>query len=128
MNNVEQVLSQKIHSLFWNELKHKPSEIRCRLYENQLTITIKDALTKPEQLLILNGYAGVAKEVRESIEQILQPRLKKIIEETIEIKISELLFATHPESDYISLIALMTVKPEVKTTPKIDFINSEPAP
>lgn len=108
MNNIEQLISQNIHSLFWTELKHKPSEIRCKLYDNQLTITIKNALTKPEQLLMLNGYLEVAKEVRNSIEEILQPKLKKIIEESIDTKICELLFATHPEADYISIIALIT--------------------
>ena len=128
MNNIEQVISQNVHSLFWTQLKHKPSEIHCKLYENQLTVIVKNALTKPEQLLILNGYVEVAKEVRESIEQILEPHLKKIIEEVIGIKISELLFATHPKSDYISLIALMTGNSKVTTNSEINFINSEPAP
>ena len=128
MNNIEQVISQNIYSLLWTQLKHKPSEIHCKLYENQLTVIIKNALTKPEQLLILNGYVEVANEVRKSIEQILEPHLKKIIEEVIGVKISELLFATHPQSDYISLIALMTVKPKVTTNSEMNFINSESAP
>ena len=124
MNNIEQVISQSIHSLFWSELKHEPSEIRCNIYDNQLTITIKNALTKPEQLLMLNGYVEVAKEVRDSIEQILQPQLKKIIEEAIDTQITELLFATHTESNYISLIALMTASPKI-TASKINLIKQQ---
>lgn len=124
MNNIEQVISQSIRSLFWSQLKHEPSEIRCKLCDNQLTITVKNGLTKPEQLLMLNGYVEVAKEVRDSIEQILHPQIKIIIEEAIDTNISELLFATHPESNYISLIALMTASPKI-TTPKINLVKRQ---
>ena len=128
MNNIEQAISQNIYSLFWNQLKHEPGEIRCKIYDNQLTVTIKNALTKPEQLLIFNGYVEVAKEVRESIEQILRPQLKKIVEEVIDTKISELLFATHPESDYISLIALITANSEITTASKVNFTKQQVQP
>ncbi len=124
MNNIEQVISQNIHSLFWAQLKHEPSEINCKFYDNQLTVVIKNGLTKPEQLLMLNGYIEVAKEVRNSIEQILQPQLKKIIEEAIDTNISELLFATHPEADYISLIALMTANHKI-TASKTNLIKQQ---
>ena len=124
MNNIEQIISQNIYSLFWTQLKHKPSEVRCKFYDNQLTIVIKNGLTKPEQLLMLNGYIEVAKKVRNSIEQILQPQLKKIIEEAIDTKISELLFATHPETDYVSLIALMTASPKI-TVSKTNLIKQQ---
>lgn len=127
MNNIEQIISQNIYSLFWTQLKHKPSEVGCKFYDNQLTIVIKNGLTKPEQLLMLNGYIEVAKEVRNSIEQILQPQLKKIIEEAIDTKISELLFATHPEADYVSLIALMTASPKI-TASKTNLIKQQVQP
>ncbi|MDJ0694196.1 Na-translocating system protein MpsC family protein [Mastigocoleus sp. MO_188.B34] len=127
MNNTEQIISQNIYSLFWTQLKHEPSEVHCKSYDNQLIIVIRNGLTKAEQLLILNGYIEIAKKVRDSIEEILQPQLKKIIEEAVDTKISELLFATHPEADYVSLIALM--KPSSKTiTSKVNPIKQQVQP
>ncbi|MEM7714704.1 MAG: Na-translocating system protein MpsC family protein [Cyanobacteria bacterium P01_A01_bin.68] len=104
--NLEQTLSERIKFIFHQQLGHQFQEIHCNLLENQLVIVIKQALTKPELLLIKNGHESIAKEVRNSIEEILRPQLKKIIEEITEKETTEILFSTHLDSNCLSLIAL----------------------
>ena len=105
--NLEQNLSERINFIFHQQLGHKVDEIQCNLLEHKLVIVVKQALTKPELLLLNNGHEAIAKDIRNSIEEILQPQIKSLIEEIIETQVSELLFATHLDADCLSIIALL---------------------
>lgn len=105
-NDVEQTLSERIKSIFYQQLGHKLDEINCNFLDNKLIIVIKEALTQPELLLIKNGHKTIAQNVRNSIEEILRPQLKKIIEEVTDTEITEILFSTYLDVNYVSLIAL----------------------
>lgn len=104
--NIEHILAERIQSLFIDQLGHQPEDIYCRFLDNKLTIVIENAITKPEKLLIAAGYQDIVKKARGSIEQILQPEFKKIIEEISDSQVSNMLFATHLDTNYVSIIAL----------------------
>lgn len=105
-NSLEQTLSEEIKYIFSQQLGHQLDEVNCNFLENKLIIVIKQALTKPELLLIQNGHKTIAKNVRNSIEEILRPQLKKMIEKVTDTEIKEILFSTYLDVNYISLIAL----------------------
>ena len=104
--NIEHILAERIQSLFIDQLGHQPEDIYCRFLDNKLTIVIENAITKPEKLLIAAGYQDIVKKARGSIEEILQPEFKKIIEEISDSQVSNMLFATHLDTNYVSIIAL----------------------
>lgn len=106
--NIEHMLAERIQSLFIEQLGHQPEDIYCRFLDNKLTIVIENAITKPEKLLIAAGYEDIVRKARASIEQILQPEFKKIIEEASNSKVSNILFATHLDTNYVSIIALFS--------------------
>ena len=106
--NIEHILAERIQSLFIDQLGHQPEDIYCRFLDNKLTIVIENAITKPEKLLIAAGYQDIVKKARGSIEKILQPEFKKIIEEISNSQVSNILFATHLDTNYVSIIALFT--------------------
>ncbi|MEO1430987.1 MAG: Na-translocating system protein MpsC family protein [Cyanobacteria bacterium J06632_19] len=117
-NDLEKNLAERIQSLFINQLGHKPKDIYCRLLDRKLTIVIENAITKPEKLLISAGYKEIVEKVRNSIEKILQPQFKQIIEEVTTDKISNILFATHLDTNYVSVIALFAEKYALNSTEK----------
>ena len=104
--NIENILAERIRSLFVDQLGHQPEDVYCRFIDNKLTIVIENAITKPEKLLIAAGYQDIVKKARGSIEQILQPKFKKIIEEVSNSQVNNMLFATHLDTNYVSIIAL----------------------
>ncbi|MEM6402165.1 MAG: DUF2294 domain-containing protein [Cyanobacteria bacterium P01_A01_bin.84] len=104
--NLEKILAERIRSLFIEQLGHQPKDVYCRFLDNKLTIVIENAITKPEKLLIASGYEDIVKEARGSIEKILQPQFKQIIEEITSTEVSNILFATHLDTEYVSIIAL----------------------
>lgn len=105
-SNLEQILVERIRSLFVNQLGHQPEDVYCRFLDNKLTIVIENAITKPEKLLMAAGYQEIVKKARSSIEKILQPEFKQIIEEVTNSQVSNILFATHLDTNYVSIIAL----------------------
>ena len=105
-NDVEKTLSERIRTVFYQQLGHQLDEINCNFLENKLIIVIKEALTQPELLLIQNGHKTIAKNVRNSIEEILRPQLKQLIEKVTETEVKEILFSTYLDINYVSLIAL----------------------
>jgi len=104
--NLENILADRIQSLFIDQLGHQPEDIYCRFLDNKLTIVIENAITKPEKLLIAAGYQDIVKKARDSIEKILRPEFKQIIEEITSSQVSNILFATHLDTNYVSIIAL----------------------
>lgn len=108
--NLEQILVERIQYLFINQLGHQPEDVYCRFLDNKLTIVIENAITKPEKLLMAAGYQDIVKKARNSIEQILQPEFKQIIEEVTDSQVSNILFATHLDTNYVSVIALFVDK------------------
>lgn len=109
-SNLEQILVERIQSLFVNQLGHQPEDVYCRFLDNKLTIVIENAITKPEKLLMAAGYQEIVKKARSSIEKILQPEFKQIIEEVTSFQVSNILFATHLDTNYVSIIALFADK------------------
>ncbi|MGB6295457.1 MAG: Na-translocating system protein MpsC family protein [Rivularia sp. (in: cyanobacteria)] len=106
--NVDQILVERIQSLFLDKLGHQPEDVYCRFLDNKLTIVIENAITKPEKLLMAAGYEEIVKKARGSIEKILRPEFKQIIEEVTNSDVSNILFATHLDTNYVSIIALFT--------------------
>ncbi|MGB3757818.1 MAG: Na-translocating system protein MpsC family protein [Rivularia sp. (in: cyanobacteria)] len=120
-NNLEQILVERILSLFIDKLGHQPEDVYCRLLDNKLTIVIENAITKPEKLLIAAGYHEIVEKARNSIEKILRPEFQKIIEEVTNCQVSNILFATHLDTNYVSIIALFVDKYELTSTKKAQF-------
>ena len=73
---LEQILSQRVQALFEERLGHQPEDVYCRFLDNKLTVIIRNAVTKPEQLLMAAGYEEVVRKARNSIEEILRPYFK----------------------------------------------------
>ncbi|MGB3642826.1 MAG: Na-translocating system protein MpsC family protein [Rivularia sp. (in: cyanobacteria)] len=122
-DNLEEILVERILSLFINRLGHQPEDVYCRFLDNKLTIVIENAITKPEILLMAAGYREIVEKARSSIEKILQPELKEIIEEVTNSQVSNILFATHLDTNYVSIIALFADKYKLASTKKTQLIE-----
>ncbi|MBF2017941.1 MAG: DUF2294 domain-containing protein [Rivularia sp. T60_A2020_040] len=122
--NLETIIAERIQSLFISQLGHQPKDVYCRFLDDKLTVIIEDAVTKPEQLLMTAGHQDVVKKARGRIEEILQPQLQKIIEEVTNSQVKDILFATHLDTNYVSIIALFTDKYNVTTEQKQKVIKN----
>ena len=112
---LERQLSQKIHRLYREELEHSPKKISCKFFSNKLAIVVEDALTRVEKsMLDLNGDRKIAKKMNSAINDILQPKLKTLIEEILSVEVENILldsnFTTRSTGAIFTLRQLPSVR------------------
>ncbi len=88
---LEQVLSQRIQALYRTQLGHQPSKVSCQVFDDNLAIVIEDSITQSEQLLLNNGQMELAQQVRSDLDKGIQPQLKALIEEVMNVPVIDLL-------------------------------------
>jgi len=99
-------IRQCIRNLYLDQLGHAPGEIDCYRYGNQMTITIADATTLPERLLLRNDHLPLVKQIRAAIDAVLKPQLLSLVEEVTQVDVQDVLTMMHFETGTIHVIVL----------------------
>lgn len=111
---LERQLSQRIQAWYRTQLGHQPSKVTCQLFDDALAILLEDAVTQPEQLLVDNGQEELAEQVRSNLDEVIQPHLKTLIEEVINVKVVEILSDAKLNSGRTGMIAVLSETPQVR--------------
>lgn len=106
IKNVESILSERIKAVYHSKLKHQPEEIAYKLFDHTLVITLSGIITSPEKLLQANEHYGLAKRVRKTVDGIIHPRIKEIVEEVLDVKVVDFLSDTTIDHDVTGAIAV----------------------
>lgn len=110
---LQQVLSQRIQALYRNQLGHQPRTVTCQLFEEKLAIVIEGSLTKSEQLLLKSGQGELVQEMRSDLEVAIQPQIKKLIEEVMNVPVIDLLSDATLETGRTGAIAVLATTPQL---------------
>ena len=108
---LKQQLSQHIKKIYQNCLAHEPKEITYQLFPDKLIIIMEDSVTQPERLLDQSNQQNLAKEVRSVLDQIFQPQLRELIEQSMDVKIADFLFDTTISTGRTGAIAIFELQP-----------------
>ena len=111
---LERTLSQRLQSLYREQLGHQPSKVTCQLFDEKLAIIVENSITPPEQLLADRGQAELAEQVRSELDEAIKPRLKTLIEEVLDVAVLDLLSDATLETGRTGIIAVLDVTPEVR--------------
>lgn len=112
---LERTLSQRIQTLYRNQLGHRPGQVTCRLLNEKLIILIEDSITQPEQILAQEGQIHLAREVRSELDDAMQPQLKKLIEEVLQVDVVDLLSDATLETGRTGAIVILAEGPSVRS-------------
>lgn len=113
------MLSQRIQALYRDRLGHHAGKITCQLFEEKLAIVIEDSITQPEQILAQEGQTHLAKEVHSQLDELLQPHLKTLIEQILEVDVLDLLSDAAFTTGRTGIIAVLTDTPSVRNPTSI---------
>jgi uncharacterized protein YbcI len=111
---VERTLAQRIQALYRQQLGHQPSKVTCQLSDRNLVILLEDSITQPEQLLAQSGREELAIAVRSDLDEAIQPQIKAIIEEILNVEVIELLSDATLETGRTGIIAVLTETPNFR--------------
>ena len=110
----ERELSQRIQALYSNHLGHRPSKVTCQLFDDSLAIVMEDSITPAEQLLVDQGQQDLAEQVRSGLDDAIEPNLKSLIEEILEVKVLDLMGDATLKTGRSGIIAVLSNTPEVR--------------
>jgi len=111
---LERVLSQRLQALYREQLGHQPSKVTCQLFDEKVAIIVENSITPPEQLLANTGQIELAQQVRADLDKAIQPQLKELIEEVLNVSVLDLLSDATLETGRTGIIAVLEVTPEVR--------------
>lgn len=120
---LERNLSQRIQSFYANQLGHRPTKVTCQLFDAKLAIVIEDSVTLPEKLLINQGQEELAEQVRSGLDEAIEPQLKQLIEEILEIKVLDLLSDVTLNTGRGGIIAVLSDTPSVRNPEAIPKVK-----
>lgn len=120
---LERNLSQRIQSFYANQLGHRPTKVTCQLFDAKLAIVIEDSVTLPEKLLINQGQEKLAEQVRSGLDEAIEPQLKQLIEEILEIKVLDLLSDVTLNTGRGGIIAVLSDTPSVRNPEAIPKVK-----
>jgi len=111
---LERTLSQKIQAFYRDSLGHQPSKVTCQLFERKLAIIIENSITPAEELLAAKGNEELAEDVRSSLDDVLKPQLRSLIEEIMNVEVVDLLSDATLETGRTGMIAILSNLPQVR--------------
>ncbi len=111
---MERSLSQQIQLLYRTFLGHQPSKVFCQLIDEKLTIVIENSVTQPEQLLLEEGHRPLAKQVREDLNHLIEPRMREVIESVLSTSVLDFLSDATLETGRTGVIAILQNPPEIR--------------
>lgn len=110
----ERELSQRIQGLYSNQLGHRPTKVTCQLFDDSLAIVMEDSITPAEQLLVEQGQEDLAEQVRSGLDDAIEPRLKALIEEVLEVKVLDLMGDATLQTGRSGIVVVLSNTPEVR--------------
>lgn len=113
-NSISQQLQQSLFSelqqLYERELEQKLSQISCQVFERTLVIFMEGTITQPEKILAANENKLLAQKVRASLDRIIQPQIKSVIEEVLGMKVVDFLSDTTLDANGTGAIVVFELK------------------
>lgn len=117
---IERELSQGVQKLYRQELEHSPGKVTCQLFGNQLAIVIEDSLTAVEKTLADNEAKDKKlKKINSAINDVIEAKLKDLIEEILAVNVHDILFDTTLETSRTGAIVYLDQAPEVRNPESI---------
>ncbi|ACB51854.1 unknown [Crocosphaera subtropica ATCC 51142] len=120
---LERKLSQSIQAFYRKNLGYQPGHTICHLFEKKLAIIIENSVTPTEQFLTEEGQGPLAKQVRDSLDNLTRSRLQQLIEDILGVEVKDLLSDVTLETGRMGIIAVLEGCPKVRNPESIQKKN-----
>ena len=111
---LERAISQKVRALYRNQFGHQPSKVECHLMGNKIILSLEDVITPLEKLLVEAQSSNLVIQIRDFIDNIIKPKLQKLIEEISQVNVINCLYDTEINSGCAGAIVILANPPQVR--------------
>ncbi len=110
LNKIEYLLSKKIRDIYQEQLEHDLDNVSYKLFDRTLVVILEGTITLPEKLLKEKEHSLLVEQVRTSIDNVINPQIKKIIEEVMDVEVIDFMSDTTIDNDITGAIAVLKFK------------------
>ena len=107
----ERAICERIEQIYAQQLDQELSRITCRISDRVLVLILEGAITPPEHLLTDNNQIRLAGRVRAVLDRILRPQIKDLIEQTMNVTVTDFLSDTAMETGRTGAIVIFECQP-----------------
>lgn len=111
---LERTISQQVRALYRNQFGHQPSKVECHLMGNKIILSLEDVITPLEKLLVEAQSSNLVIQIRNFIDNIIKPKLQKLIEEVLRVNVVNCLYDTEIDSGCAGAIVILAHPPQVR--------------
>lgn len=109
-SKLQSLLSEKIKDVYQEQLEHNLDSVSYKLFDHTLIVILEGAITSPEKLLKENDRLFLAKQVRTAIDNVIHPQIKNIIEEVMDVEVTDFMSDTAIDNNISGAIAILEFK------------------
>jgi uncharacterized protein YbcI len=92
-------------------LGHQLNKVSCKLGEKSITIVAEDSITRLEKFLSQSDRYELAKQVRVALLKALEPEIKLLIEEVLNVPVIDVMYDSGFETGRTSIVAVLAATP-----------------
>ena len=111
---LERSIAHSFAKFYSQRLGCATPQVICTIFANYVIIVADKATTPVEKLIKEIGQINTLLEIRQKIDKILQPHLKKLIQEEIAVEIEDFICQLNLESDRMFAIANLKHEPKIR--------------
>lgn len=111
---LERSISQRLSTLYSNQLGHRPGKIDCHLMGNKLVVSLENVVTPIEKLLIETQSFSLVLKLRTLVDSIIKPKLEELVEEIFQVGVTTCLYDTEIDADYAGVIVVLSDTPKTR--------------
>ena len=124
VGQVEREVSQKVQALYKKHLGHQPSKVTCQLFGKKLALVLEDSVTQPERLLAEEGQEDLAEQVRNDLNQAMQPQLKALLSQILSVDVLDILSDATLQTGRTGIIVILSQVPTVRNPEAIPKLKN----
>jgi uncharacterized protein YbcI len=110
---LEQNISQRLIVLYQTKLEHQLNHVSCKLVDKTITIVAEDSITGLERFLLKNNQYELAKEIRLTLHKVLEPHLKFLFEEVVNVPVVDVICDSVFQTGRTSIVAVLAAIPDL---------------
>lgn len=111
---LERTLSQRIQALYRSQTGHRPEEVICQIFDQQIAIVLENSISQVEQLLASSGKDELVEAVHSTLSEAIEPQVKQLIEEVVGVPVIDLLSDATLKTERTGIIAVLSEIPQVR--------------
>lgn len=112
---LERIITQSFREFYRQRLGCNLQKASCTLFCNYLVIVAEEGITPIEKTIKELGQIETLLEIRQSINRVLKPQLKEIIQEIVVVEINDIICHLNFDSGRLMAIAVFNESPKIRS-------------